>query len=891
MLNVGRPDSAAHSHAHPQPPPPPHTPAAKSTTTFAFSATGGGVSASSRRHPARGAGGGSGHAPSPPTLAHGAIVGSSPAALELARQVYAAKPRPTGGRAAARPAAGAGSQSSSAVRSAAHAVTAAAAAAAAASAGAISSFASGGSSAAADSRQFQPRVSVVKEVVECDEEDAAAHAGSAEVTELQLPQTSALNKQIRPMNVEAFQSSVSQSFERFSRRLERQEADRAADLFSAFLTDTVHAISRYFSSNEPYLQETKICLTLLHPPSPSTTPTTPSVAPSLHAATRALRLLATLLRDRDAALQHLLQRFAELEEESLLFKDVLRQLPGAPSGGGGGGGSGWGRASAGGSAAAGVQRVEIVVRQVVRVVGGRRARGAVVDCCVGTEADAGVWPLAVTSAAAAASASAVGAALRPPTPAVVVVDVEPEAAPARATVQPPPQTSPALLSASSAELQAERRSVDSRKSVDTAKPGLPAAAVAYNNVDAGPSSPAPKPPPKEALEPATPPATAVPSSRSEKAASAGATRSLSLQGQKVASSLSSAKADGQAMPVEERKAGSGSSVGRTTGKEDVVWRAERSFDPPIGTNPEEAKQFIASADTQTDFDFSSQDGQLQLDVEQARAELQKAEEEHQKALQKMRLELDQMKTAHAKALADAEELHSAEATALRGVAAQAAAQAQEQRRLASESVRRAEESKSAAASLERELAVERAQREQAAGAAESAVRVEAELKEAREELSELRSRLRSARAELEDLRGRFVASEQERGRLAVASVDAEHGRARMGDLHNSLVRAQEENEALMVQAEELTVAKRANELRIKELTTMVNTLMRYPDVSLGMLTPKLPQAAAAAGAAADDSAAVQYDLVHQNMINANNMRIALLEQKNNEYRLSRCRLC
>ncbi|KAJ3411772.1 hypothetical protein HDV05_001730 [Chytridiales sp. JEL 0842] len=171
--------------------------------------------------------------------------------------------------------------------------------------------------------------------------------------------------------------------------------------------------------------------------------------------------------------------------------------------------------------------------------------------------------------------------------------------------------------------------------------------------------------------------------------------------------------------------------------------------------------------------------------------------------------------------------------------------------------------------------------------------IEEEFLELQQEHSTVTQTLESLSAshnELIDQRNEAVASrdeaiaqmllyEQEKGRLEVTTREAteawESSKARMGDLHHSLVTAREENEQLQDRNQALEVTAKTSQYRIKELEAMVNAMMRYPDASLGQVL--------------QEPNSEDYDQLYHELINSNNMRIALLEQKNNEYRFMRLR--
>ncbi|KAJ1549594.1 hypothetical protein HK405_006697 [Cladochytrium tenue] len=149
----------------------------------------------------------------------------------------------------------------------------------------------------------------------------------------------------------------------------------------------------------------------------------------------------------------------------------------------------------------------------------------------------------------------------------------------------------------------------------------------------------------------------------------------------------------------------------------------------------------------------------------------------------------------------------------------------------------------------------------------------------------------------------MAASDTESGRLQAAALaaqaDRDRERQRAAELHNSLLRTTDDCEKLLVsglrcpeavlkqgttlQRENaaLSVEHRALEVTVRQLQATVDTMMKFPDASLGQLRLQRP----------DALDAEKLDGLWQSMINANTIRIALLEQKNHEYRLRRCQTC
>ncbi|KAI8840502.1 hypothetical protein BJ741DRAFT_55400 [Chytriomyces cf. hyalinus JEL632] len=95
---------------------------------------------------------------------------------------------------------------------------------------------------------------------------------------------------------------------------------------------------------------------------------------------------------------------------------------------------------------------------------------------------------------------------------------------------------------------------------------------------------------------------------------------------------------------------------------------------------------------------------------------------------------------------------------------------------------------------------------------------------------------------------------------------------RAGELHHELVQLQGRHEELEELHSVLQIALKKAEFKAREQEAIVELMMKYPDASLGCIM---------------DETNVRYDNVFSNMISANNLRISLLEQKNNEYRMIR----
>ncbi|KAJ3066504.1 hypothetical protein HDU98_010173 [Podochytrium sp. JEL0797] len=125
--------------------------------------------------------------------------------------------------------------------------------------------------------------------------------------------------------------------------------------------------------------------------------------------------------------------------------------------------------------------------------------------------------------------------------------------------------------------------------------------------------------------------------------------------------------------------------------------------------------------------------------------------------------------------------------------------------------------------------------------------------------------------EMEDMKMVMSNAIQEANEAKAAGVQNKN---RAGELHHALVQMQEHNEKIEELYNALQISGKTNEYRVKELQAMVDTIMRYPDASLGQMMEE---------PSSDD----RYDEVFKEMINSNNLRISLLEQKNNEFRCVR----
>ncbi|KAJ3264307.1 hypothetical protein HDU77_008869 [Chytriomyces hyalinus] len=108
--------------------------------------------------------------------------------------------------------------------------------------------------------------------------------------------------------------------------------------------------------------------------------------------------------------------------------------------------------------------------------------------------------------------------------------------------------------------------------------------------------------------------------------------------------------------------------------------------------------------------------------------------------------------------------------------------------------------------------------------------------------------------------------------LKEAKTTSMSSKNRAGELHHELVQLQGRHEELEELYSGQQIALKKAEFKAREQEAIVELMMKYPDASLGCIM---------------DETNVRYDNVFSNMISANNLRISLLEQKNNEYRMIR----
>ncbi|KAJ3209005.1 hypothetical protein HDU67_006420 [Dinochytrium kinnereticum] len=110
------------------------------------------------------------------------------------------------------------------------------------------------------------------------------------------------------------------------------------------------------------------------------------------------------------------------------------------------------------------------------------------------------------------------------------------------------------------------------------------------------------------------------------------------------------------------------------------------------------------------------------------------------------------------------------------------------------------------------------------------------LKMAYEQLAESKSDVEN---KLDETLARLLTTENEKGRLTLTVTEItenwEKTKIRMGDLHHQVVITKEENERFEDELNQARNEVKTREYKIKELQLMVDTMMRFPDISLGQL--------------------------------------------------------
>ncbi|KAJ3034672.1 hypothetical protein HDV00_004811 [Rhizophlyctis rosea] len=146
--------------------------------------------------------------------------------------------------------------------------------------------------------------------------------------------------------------------------------------------------------------------------------------------------------------------------------------------------------------------------------------------------------------------------------------------------------------------------------------------------------------------------------------------------------------------------------------------------------------------------------------------------------------------------------------------------------------------------------------------------------------AETKMELNAADIRCGELVKRIEVGEEERGMLEKTVKEAVEGERKMrkevGEIKKAVGKAQEEIDKLAMYNLDMERLVRMEREKSRELEVSLRAIMRFPDVSLGrdLVFPDLPPSAEA-------------DKILQEMINSNNVRIAMLEQKNNEFRVMR----
>ncbi|KND03464.1 uncharacterized protein SPPG_00947 [Spizellomyces punctatus DAOM BR117] len=149
----------------------------------------------------------------------------------------------------------------------------------------------------------------------------------------------------------------------------------------------------------------------------------------------------------------------------------------------------------------------------------------------------------------------------------------------------------------------------------------------------------------------------------------------------------------------------------------------------------------------------------------------------------------------------------------------------------------------------------------------------ADAKDLKEKVDSLQKGLSEARKQLADL-------ERERVQWEKTASDAIHAEraavTQFQEIQEEIARVQDSNQKLSDSSLELERMLQIANVKNKELTNLLNVLMKFPDASLGHDV-----------ALSDLPLADEADKILKDMINSNNLRISLLEQKNNEFRVLR----
>ncbi|TPX70632.1 hypothetical protein SpCBS45565_g01701 [Spizellomyces sp. 'palustris'] len=149
----------------------------------------------------------------------------------------------------------------------------------------------------------------------------------------------------------------------------------------------------------------------------------------------------------------------------------------------------------------------------------------------------------------------------------------------------------------------------------------------------------------------------------------------------------------------------------------------------------------------------------------------------------------------------------------------------------------------------------------------------ADAKDLKEKVDLLQKGLSEARKQLADLERERIQWEK----TASESIHAERAAVtQVQEIQEEIARVQDSNQKLSDSSLELERMLQIANVKNKELTNVLNVVMKFPDASLGHDV-----------ALSDLPLADEVDKILKDMINSNNLRISLLEQKNNEFRVLR----
>ncbi|KAJ3122021.1 hypothetical protein HK098_003176 [Nowakowskiella sp. JEL0407] len=144
------------------------------------------------------------------------------------------------------------------------------------------------------------------------------------------------------------------------------------------------------------------------------------------------------------------------------------------------------------------------------------------------------------------------------------------------------------------------------------------------------------------------------------------------------------------------------------------------------------------------------------------------------------------------------------------------------------------------------------------------------------QLSETNQTLETTAEELNDIR---LSLESAKFELEKSKKSETEAKTKCGEYHHTVLKRNEELQEMHVKLKGLESSERVHSIKVKELETIINNLMKFPDMSLGDdFTPT------------GQISLSQFDAMLSEMISSNNLRISLLEQKNNELRMQRIKL-